>query len=59
MQEALGFIPVLHKLVVVVCTCNSSIPETEAGSKVQGNTWLQGKFEVILDYKKPDFKVNS
>lgn len=56
MQEALGFIPVLHKLVVVVPTCNPSIPEIEAGSEVQGYPGLQGEFEAILEYMKPDSK---
>jgi hypothetical protein len=60
MQENLGFIPALYKLLVVACTYNPSIPEIEAGrSEVRGCIWLHSDFDAILDYVRLCLKVDS
>lgn len=52
-HEALSFISALHKLDVVLHTCNLSSQEVEAaGSGVQGHPWLHKEFENNLGYMR-------
>lgn len=52
-HDALGWIPRLYKLGVVLYTCNPSTLELEVGeSRVQGYPWLHSEWEASLDYMR-------